>query len=79
MVFTGKLNRPSVFSLMTSEQLDAYYGEEITDAEWREMNAIRKAIKDHPASVHPDKMERFSELFVQTLIRKSFQQTDENI
>lgn len=39
----------------------------ITDEEWNEMNAIRQAIKDHPASVHPDKMERFTELFVRSL------------
>lgn len=42
---------------------------EITREEWLEMDAIRKAIMDHPASVHPDKMERFTELFVKTLPR----------
>lgn len=78
MVFTGKLNQPSAISLMTAEQLDSYFGDGISDAEWHEMNAIRKAINDHPASVHPDKMQRFSELFVQTLIRKSINKTDEN-
>jgi hypothetical protein len=40
---------------------------EITREEWDEMNSIRKAMMDHPASVHPDKMERFTELFVKTL------------
>lgn len=79
MVFTGKLNQPSAISLMSQEQLDAYFSDGITDAEWHEMNAIRKAINDHPASVHPDKMERFSELFVQTLIRKSFSGNNENL
>lgn len=79
MVFTGKLNQFSAISLMTTEQLDAFYGEGISDAEWHEMDAIRKAINDHPASVHPDKMERFSELFVQTLIRKSIPESNENI
>jgi len=39
----------------------------LSDEEWKEMDAIRRAIADHPASVHPDKMERFSELFVTTL------------
>lgn len=79
MVFTGKLNQRSAISLMTAEQLDSYFGDGISDAEWHEMNAIRKAINDHPASVHPDKMQRFSELFVQTLIRKSIKQTNENL
>lgn len=39
----------------------------LSDEEWKEMDAIRRAIADHPASVHPDKLERFSELFVATL------------
>jgi len=39
----------------------------ITDEEWNEMNALKRAINDHPASVHPDKMERFTELFVRSL------------
>lgn len=42
---------------------------EITREEWDEMNAIRKAMMDHPASVPPSKMERFTELFVKTLPR----------
>lgn len=79
MVFTGKLNLPSAFGLMSSDQLESYLSDGISDAEWHEMNAIRKAINDHPASVHPEKMERFSQLFVQTLIRKPFGKPDENI
>lgn len=39
----------------------------LTDDEWNEMSAIKQAINDHPASVHPDKMERFTELFVRSL------------
>ena len=39
----------------------------LTDDEWNEMAAIKQAINDHPASVHPDKMERFTELFVRSL------------
>ena len=39
----------------------------LTDDEWNEMSAIRQAINDYPASVHPDKMERFTELFVRSL------------
>jgi hypothetical protein len=38
----------------------------LTDQEWNEMDAIRKAIKDNPASVHPEKMEKFTELLVRS-------------
>jgi len=38
--------------------------------DWEELQAIRRAINDNPASVHPAKMERFTELFVQTLVGK---------
>lgn len=39
----------------------------LTDDEWNEMAAIKRAINDYPASVHPEKMERFTELFVRSL------------
>lgn len=39
----------------------------LTDDEWHEMAAIKRAINDYPASVHPEKMERFTELFVRSL------------
>jgi len=39
--------------------------------EWNEMDTLRRAINDYPASVHPDKMERFTELFVRSLEGKS--------
>jgi hypothetical protein len=38
---------------------------------WKEMMALKDAITFNPATVHPDKMEKFTELFVQTLIGKS--------
>jgi hypothetical protein len=34
--------------------------------EWDEMNALRRAISDNPAAVHPDKQERFTELLVRS-------------
>jgi hypothetical protein len=34
--------------------------------EWDEMNALRRAISDNPAAVHPAKLERFTELLVQS-------------
>jgi len=40
---------------------------ELSDEEWNEMDAIRRAIGDGPPAVSFEKMERFSELFVRTL------------
>jgi len=39
----------------------------MTQDEWNEMKALKDAITNYPASVHPDKMERFAELMVQSL------------
>lgn len=39
----------------------------LSNDEWDEMNALKKAINDHPASVSPEKQERFTELFVRSL------------
>ena len=39
----------------------------LTQEEWNELTVLKNAINDHPASVHPIKMERFTELFVRTL------------
>jgi hypothetical protein len=43
----------------------------LSDSEWNEMNAIRRAIKDGPPSVTSKQMERFSQLFVRTLPYKT--------
>ena len=40
---------------------------ELTRQEWEEMNSLRKAINDSPASVVPEEQERFTELFVRSL------------
>ena len=40
----------------------------MTDEEFKEMDDLRRAISDNPAYVHPDKQERFTELFVKSLI-----------
>lgn len=42
----------------------------ITQAEWEEMAAIKNVINMNPASVSPQLMERFSELYVKTLPRQ---------
>jgi hypothetical protein len=39
----------------------------LSDAEWTEMDSIRRAIKDGPPAVAANKMQRFAELFVRTL------------
>ena len=38
----------------------------MTEEEWNEMNALRRAITENPASVHPAKQERFTELLVRS-------------
>lgn len=35
--------------------------------EWNELAALKKAINDSPATVHFEKMERFTELMVRSL------------
>lgn len=39
----------------------------LSDDEWDELNVLKNAINEHPASVHFMKMERFTELFVRSL------------
>jgi len=39
----------------------------LTDDEWNELDVLRRAINDNLAAVHPDKQERFTELFVRSL------------
>ena len=38
--------------------------------DWEELVALKDAISYNQASVHPDKMEKFTELFVQSLVGK---------
>jgi len=38
----------------------------MTEEEFKEMSALRAAITDNPAAVHPTKLERFTELLVQS-------------
>lgn len=40
---------------------------ELSQDEWKELDDLRKAINHNPASVHPEKQERFTELFVRSL------------
>ena len=58
--------------VMISTQLETLmsysfrHTQSLTDEEWNEMDALRRAIKDNPASVHPEKMEKFTELLVRS-------------
>lgn len=38
----------------------------LTKEEWDELVALKNAINDNPASVHPEKMEKFTELLVRS-------------
>lgn len=47
--------------------------EELSAEEWDELVALKEAINYDPASVHYDKMERFTELMVRSLEGKGDQ------
>lgn len=40
---------------------------ELTTEEWNELNVLREAINYDPSTVTPEKMEKFTELFVRSL------------
>ena len=40
--------------------------EQLTDAEWKELVALKEAINTNPAAVHPEKMELFTQLLVRS-------------
>jgi hypothetical protein len=40
---------------------------QLTSEEWKELNSLREAINLNPSQVHPNKMEKFTELFVRSL------------
>ena len=44
---------------------------DMTAEEWEELCALKNAINDYPASVHYEKMERFTELMVKSLEGKA--------
>ena len=46
---------------------------DLSTEEWREAQALRKAISDNPAAVVASKMEQFSALFVRSLAGKGNQ------
>lgn len=41
--------------------------ETLTQEEWEELVALKEAINTNPATVHPEKMEKFTELLVRSL------------
>jgi len=42
------------------------YNAQLSDEEWKELVALKTLINQNPASVHPDKMELFTELLVRS-------------
>ncbi len=40
---------------------------DLTTAEWNELVALKNAINENPAAVHPEKMELFTAFLVQSL------------
>ena len=50
---------------------------ELTKEEWNEMVILKNAINYCPATVHPDKMERFTQLFVRSIEGKGDQKPNE--
>lgn len=42
----------------------------LSPAEWQELDALRKAISENPASVVPSQQERFTALFARSLLGK---------
>lgn len=44
--------------------------DKLTDSEWQEMYALKRAINDLPQSVVPEKMEEFTEYLVRSLKEK---------
>ncbi len=50
----------------------------ITDEEWNELNALKRAINLNPASVHWDKMEKFTELLVKSWSVESVESSQVN-
>jgi hypothetical protein len=41
--------------------------ENLSDAEWQEMDALRKVISQRPQALIPEKMEKFTEYMVRSL------------
>jgi hypothetical protein len=50
----------------------------LTQDEWNELVALKEAINDNPATVHPEKMEKFTELLVRSLEGKCDPPTPKN-
>lgn len=51
----------------------------LTKEEWNELDALRKAINYDPSTVAPEKMEKFTELFVRSLQGKGdYSNTQQN-
>lgn len=56
---------------MPSISTTSYFGNDLTPEEWHELTILKNAITYQPSTVHPAKMERFTELFTKTLTGKA--------
>ncbi len=54
------------FHFHNDQQPAVRYCTDLTDDEWVDFVAIKSAISENPSSVHPEKMEYFTELLVKT-------------
>ncbi len=54
------------------------FNSELSNDEWNELVALKDAINSNPASVHPEKMELFTELLVRSLDGKCDPPTPKN-
>lgn len=59
LTYLGVRDKPMTFSKKSNQEL--------TNDEWNEMDALRKAINQSPQSVHPEKMEQFTEYLVRSM------------
>lgn len=55
---------------MQSISTPSFPDAELTPEEWDELISLKNAITYRPSSVHPAKMERFTELFARSLAGK---------
>ena len=60
-MLTFELQRKNTMSLTRTGS------ENLSQEEWNELIALKDAINDNPATVHPQKMEKFTDLLVRSL------------
>ena len=64
---------PDIIDNITSMQVSMsitprYSNRPLSKEEMEDMKALREAINERPASVHPDKMEKYTEYLVRSMV-----------